>query len=52
MSIAIAAHHDFDAALGRINAVLQHQFRTWPRARRQDAIDGARAYPASLSGAT
>jgi hypothetical protein len=54
MSIAIAiinananandAHLAFDAALDRIDAVIRHQFRTWPRARRQDAIDDARAY--------
>jgi DNA-directed RNA polymerase specialized sigma24 family protein len=51
MSIAITtaiaahdAHRAFDAALGRIDAVLRHQFRTWPRARRRDAIDDARAY--------
>jgi hypothetical protein len=48
MSIAIAtandAHQAFDAALGRIDAVLRHQFRTWPRAHRQEAIDDARAY--------
>jgi DNA-directed RNA polymerase specialized sigma24 family protein len=51
MSIAIntavaanEAHQVFDAALGRIDAVLRHQFRTWPHARRQDAIDDARAY--------
>jgi hypothetical protein len=51
MSIAITkaiaaadAHHAFHAALGRIDAVIRHQFRTWPRAQRQDAIDDARAY--------
>jgi hypothetical protein len=51
MSIAITtaiaandAHRAFDAALGRIDAVLRHQFRTWPRARRQEAIADARAY--------
>jgi hypothetical protein len=51
MSIAITtaiaaedAHRAFDAALGRIDAVLRHQFRTWPRARRRDAIADARAY--------
>jgi DNA-directed RNA polymerase specialized sigma24 family protein len=47
INTAITASDDhlaFDAALGRIDAVLRHQFRTWPRARRQDAIDDARAY--------
>jgi DNA-directed RNA polymerase specialized sigma24 family protein len=51
MSIAIDtaspandAHLAFDAALSRIDAVLRHHFRAWPRARRQDAIDDARAY--------
>jgi hypothetical protein len=51
MSIAIntaipanEAHLAFDAALGRIDAVIRHEFRTWPRARRQDAIDDARAF--------
>jgi DNA-directed RNA polymerase specialized sigma24 family protein len=51
MSIAIntaipanEAHQAFDAALGRIDAVLRHQFRAWPPARRRDAIDDARAY--------
>ena len=53
MSIAITnanpnadndAHLAFDAALGRIEAVIRHQFRAWPRAQRQDAIDDARAY--------
>jgi hypothetical protein len=51
MSIAIntaitanEAHLAFDAALGRIDAVLRHHFRAWPRARRQDAIDDALAY--------
>jgi hypothetical protein len=51
MSIAIntdiaanEAHLAFDAALGRIDAVIRHEFRTWPRAQRQDAIDDARAY--------
>jgi hypothetical protein len=38
------AHLAFDVALGRIDAVLRHHFRAWPRARRQDAIDDARAY--------
>jgi hypothetical protein len=51
MSIAIDtaipandAHRAFDAALGRIDAVLQFQFRHWPPARRREAIDDARAY--------
>jgi hypothetical protein len=48
MTIAITnandAHLAFDAALDRIDAVIRHQFRTWPRARRQDAIDDAHAY--------
>jgi hypothetical protein len=38
------AHQAFDAALGRIDAVLQFQFRDWPPARRREAIDDARAY--------
>jgi hypothetical protein len=51
MTIAISsaipadeAHLAFDAALGRIDAVLQFQFRDWPPARRREAIDDARAY--------
>jgi DNA-directed RNA polymerase specialized sigma24 family protein len=51
MSITITApiptsnlHQAFDAALDRIDAVLRHQFRTWPRDQRQEAIDDARAY--------
>jgi DNA-directed RNA polymerase specialized sigma24 family protein len=51
MTIAITApipandaHQAFDAALGRIDAVLQFQFRHWPPARRRDAIDDALAY--------
>lgn len=40
---AAAAHRDFDAALGRIDAAIRHHFRRWPRDRREDAAAEARA---------